>query len=232
MKVFVIPQNFILKNGANVQKLGVLDVNPAQITLLADRLSSKVKNNIIMKEDKEKLCYTFYDGDVNIGHAFFADAFIEKATPGSAPEDWFIKSLKSNDAEKRYLKPYLFVDELVIEDRVRLKGEYTQRKSGKKYGTMCLQKILQWAKEHGYGSRISLIPAKTHSDIAPNKFYAKIGFEMSPRNISRFDEIEKKKKEASPAVACKLEKIDGRWVSRGQELFLTHPEILENYPLG
>ena len=97
---------------------------------------------------------------------------------------------------------------------------------------MCLQKILQWAREHGYDSRLSLVPGKTHSDIAPHKFYAKIGFEMAPNDIERVERIEAKyEKEPCPFVRCKNEKVDGRWVSRGAEVFLTHPEVLENYPL-
>ena len=98
---------------------------------------------------------------------------------------------------------------------------------------MSLQKILEWAKNHGYGTRLSLAPGKTHSDIEPNKFYTKVGFEMSPNDIKMIEALESKyEKEACYFNRRKNEKIDGRWVSRGQTLFLTHPEILENYPLN
>lgn len=209
-----------------------IDFNPAKLTCAFDKLKTKSKNNIVMKQDIGKCHYSFFEGDKNIGYAVFAEALSKEAKTGDRPQDWYVANSQENIEGKKELKPNLYIDEIVIDDRVGLTGEYAQRKNGKKYGTMCLQKILEWAKIHGFGSRISLVPGKTHSDIAPHKFYAKIGFEMSPTDIKNVEKWEEKYSTGPIYFNRKrYEKIDDRWVSRGQEIYLTHPEILENYPL-
>lgn len=215
-----------------VRKPQRIALNSMGITCAFDKLIIRAKNNIVMKQDVGKCHYSFFEGDKNIGYAVFEESFITKAREGDKPLDWYISCDRKTNDDSYNLKPSIYVDEFVIEDRIGLTGDYSQRKSGKKYGTMCLQKILEWAKEHGYGSRISLTPGKTHSDIAPHKFYAKIGFEMSPNDIKNVEKWEEKySTEPIYYKRKRYEKVDDRWVSRGQELYLTHPEILENYPL-
>ena len=85
---------------------------------------------------------------------------------------------------------------------------------------MCMQKILEWAQENGFGHRISLCPGITHSDIHPAPFYAKIGFDVAPE-VKRLLEVK-----------VDVKKINGRYLSRGQEVFLVEPEVLRNYPLA
>ena len=84
---------------------------------------------------------------------------------------------------------------------------------------MCMQRILEWAQEHGFGHRISLCPGKTHSDINPAPFYAKIGFDVAPEIA-----------DIMSTISC-AKQIDGRYISRGQEVFLVEPEVLKSYPL-
>lgn len=80
---------------------------------------------------------------------------------------------------------------------------------------MCIQKITEWARNTGFGERVSLSPGKNYSDIAPNRLYAKLGFEMAPAIIKMVEKVK-----------YKYEQIDGRWVSKGQEVFLTNPDVL------
>lgn len=113
-----------------------------------------------------------------------------------------------------------------------------------------MQKILEYAEKNGYGTRISLGPAKYDSNINPGKFYAKIGFEPDPINISYMEECnaralrEQKFAQENPDLPEEIlnsllnrktfAQIDGRFVtdeSHGYQVFLTHPEVLRNYQL-
>ena len=198
----------------------------------ADSFSRKVANNIKMVSVDKFLHYTFYENGNEIGYAIFDDSCVSATCKGLVPDDWFVENEVAVDGEMFPLQPYLYINELVINDRVGLEGEYSQRKSGKKYGTMCFQKILEWAEKHGFGTRLSLTPGKTYSDIEPNKFYTKIGFEMAPASVKLIEEQEERYgREPSFSLRKRYEKIDGRWVAKTQTLFLTHPEILKNYKL-
>lgn len=113
-----------------------------------------------------------------------------------------------------------------------------------------MQKILEYAEKNGYGTRISLGPAKYDSNIHPGKFYAKIGFEPSPIDIKYAQthnatvlyehQFAMDNPDLPEYMLNRLlknqpyEQVDGRFVSRynfAGEVFLTHPEVLRNYPL-
>lgn len=115
---------------------------------------------------------------------------------------------------------------------------------------MCMQKILEYAEKNGYGTRISLGPAKYDSNINPGKFYAKIGFEPSPIDIKYAQThnatvlYEHQFAQENPYLPEEIldsllnrktfAQIDGRFVtdeSHGYQVFLTHPEVLRNYQL-
>lgn len=224
MKLLTVSQSCILKKGASIKnfvyKPQISHLNLDKIFLVYDKLDIKPKNNIVMVQDLGKMHYSFYDDGKYIGYAFFGESDITLAKEGMVPKDWFISTTDVDINGNYPVKPSIYINELVIDDRVGLSGDYQQRKSGKKYGTMCFQKILEWAENHGFGSRISLSPGKNNSDIAPNRLYAKLGFEMAPAIIKMIEEVK-----------YKYEQIDGRWVSKGQEVFLTNPDVLINYPL-
>jgi hypothetical protein len=175
-------------------------------------------NNIVMKKAYMRH-YDFFEGSSKIGSIVIDDAPKDFARLESVPQDWFIVGGNPNERGLYPVKPNVFLSDFVIEDRIGLTGDYQKRKSGKKYGVMCFQKILEWAQENGFGHRISLCPGKTHSDINPAPFYAKIGFDVAP-------EIEK-----ILSVKPDAPKINGRYLSRGQEVFLVEPEVLKAYPL-
>ena len=181
-------------------------------------IGRKAINNIIMKQDY-KNHFSFFDGDIEVGYASFCESDKVSALKGFAPSDWFVEGGVSDIRGNYPLKPSVYVTEFVMDDKIGLTGDYQKRKSGKKYGVMCFQKILEWAQENGFGHRISLCPGKTHSDINPAPFYAKIGFDVAP-------EIEK-----ILSVKPDAPKINGRYLSRGQEVFLVEPEVLKAYPL-
>lgn len=209
-----------------------IDFMKIKLATEVDSFSRKAVNNIKMVADDKFLHYTFYEDGNEIGYAVFDDSRVSATCRGLVPDDWFVENEVAVDGEMLPLQPFLYINELVINDRVGLEGEYSQRKSGKKYGTMCFQKILEWAENHGFGTRLSLTPGKTYSDIEPNKFYTKIGFEMAPASVKLVEELEEKYgRESSFYPRKRYEKIDGRWVAKTQTLFLTHPEILKNYKL-
>ena len=175
-------------------------------------------NNVVMKKTYMRH-YDFFDGNTKIGSIVIDDTPKDFARLESVPQDWFVVGGKPNERGFYPIKPNIFLSDLIIEDRMGLTGEYPHRKSGKKYGVMCMQKILDWAQENGFGHRISLCPGKTHSDIHPAPFYAKIGFDVAP-------EVKK-----ILGVKPDAPKINGRHLSRGQEVFLVEPNVLKNYPL-
>ena len=175
-------------------------------------------NNIVMKKAYMRH-YDFFEGNTKIGSVVLDSSDKDCAMLGNAPADWFVKDSKPNERGLFPLKPNLYVSDFVMEDKIGLTGDYQRRKSGKKYGVMCMQKILEWAQENGFGNRITLCPGKTHSDINPAPFYAKIGFDVSPYVASLL-----KSKDNAQMVA-------GRYVSRGQDVFLVEPEVLKSYPL-
>lgn len=179
----------------------------------------KAINNIIMTQDFRHH-FSFFDDGVQIGYAKFDRSDKVASLKGLVPDDWFVEG-GIPDARGNYpLKPSVFINELVMDDKVGLTGEYSVRANQKKYGVMCMQRILEWAEEHGFGHRISLCPGKTHSDINPAPFYAKIGFDVAPEISEMLGRVSSAKQ------------IDGRYVSRGQEVFLTNPDVLKKYSLG
>lgn len=220
-KIFSSPPN-----RAKVQRFVSLELRPIRDVFC------RAINNVVMKKDDNYCHYSFYDNGRKIGYAIFDKSDIEKTCKGLVPEDWFVEGAEPIEGQLYPLKPHIYINELVMYDRVGLEGEYSQRLTGKKYGTMCLQKILEWSERYGFGSRISLTPGKTHSDIEPNKFYAKVGFEMSPTDIKNVEKLEARySSEPSLYNRSKYEKINGRWVAKAQVLFLTHPEVLREYHL-
>ncbi len=176
-------------------------------------------NNVVMKKTYMRH-YDFFDGNTKIGSIVIDDAPKGAARLESIPQDWFVMGGKPDERGLYPIKPNVFLSDFVIEDRIGLSGDYQKRKSGKKYGVMCMQKILEWAQENGFGHRISLCPGITHSDIHPAPFYAKIGFDVAPE-VKRLLEVK-----------VDVKKINGRYLSRGQEVFLVEPEVLRNYPLA
>ena len=129
---------------------------------------------------------------------------------------------------------------------------YAQRASGKKYGTMCMQRALEHAEKLGLGSRIELDAAIHGSAVNPAKFYAKIGFNSSPgkvaninkRNAKCYERIEKIKKSEYPEEIKKVmiddymdsietTFIGGRYYNSttGGRMWLEAPDVLKNYPL-
>ena len=177
-----------------------------------------IKNNIIMKPDGLSH-FTFFDGEQKIGYAIFGKSDKDSAKIVSVPDDWFVKGGKPDERGNYPLKPNVYISEFVMDDKVGSTGEYKPRLSKKKYGVMCMQKILDWAEEHGFAHRISLTPGKTHSDVNPAIFYAKIGFDVSPEIAGLLKAMER------------FPQIDGRYISKGQEVFLVEPDVLKNYPL-
>ena len=198
-------------------------------------------------------CFTFIDNGVHIGSAKLSTG-VTRALSDMYPVEWY-KNVEKAAAHRKgkdliwlEAKPTLYINEIMMYDCINgLKG---QRPSDKKYGTMCMQKILEYAEQNGYGSRIYLQAAKHGSNIPPGKFYAKIGFEGHPsskasaerlyQNDLRRYEYAKNLPDSDPFkeellldVPIKPDYIDGRWVpENGQgDMFLVAPEVLKNYPL-
>ena len=213
-------------------------------------LVSNVKNTISMKEVSDGK-FLFYDGEEYIGRALMGGKLSNTAIPGELPKSWYIPGGVIDETNKLPTYPILHIDEIVIKDQKGLFEQYQKRANGKKYGTMCMQRILEYAEQNGYGSRISLDAEKWGSNIHPGKFYAKIGFEPGPKGIECANEInrryyrgleEVKKFPNMPEAARReclerhfCEQIAGRYVADGffvkSRLYLTHPEVLKNYPL-
>lgn len=234
---------------ASKLEIGALKLLEPKITPLTEdtvQIGSKIKNTIRM-ERVSSYEHHFFEGEKYIGKAKISPPVEQTAIIGELPESWYIPNGVPNNINRLPTYPRLRVDEFVISDKTGLFDEYQQRSSGKKYGAMCMQRILEYAEQNGYGTRIYLSPAKHYSNIHPGKFYAKIGFEPGPQKIE-FAQKENerciqylKKHQNLPEEIKKdyldrtfYEQIDGRFISTeefGGELYLTHPEVLRNYPL-
>lgn len=191
-----------------------------------DNLTILTKNTLTMKPSASPMhkAFCFYDGEKYIGSAKLS--FITEAIKNAYPKDWY----KPGQGEEFILKtkPICYVNELMVHDKLGM-SEYTKRKSGKKYGTMCMQKILEWAKENGCDTRIALQPAKHGSDVSPSMFYAKIGFDLPPAAKKTREELEEILN-SSPRRRMSLQKVSGRHLAlSGDVVVLSEPDVLRNY---
>ena len=207
------------------------------------------KNTIkLIEESKGKLL--FYDGEKCIGKAIVSEPCSFSSPKGLLPDSWYIPNAIADETNRLAAYPRLYIDEIIIGDKKGFFSQYQKRTNGKKYGTMCMQKILDYAEKKGYGTRIYLGPAKHGSNIHPGKFYAKIGFEPGPETIKYAEKANERYlkgklyAEKHPDLPEEIlddllnrpfyEQIDGRFVSKESfagEVYLTHPEILKNYPI-
>lgn len=214
------------------------------------QISSKLKNTVRMQKKSDGK-YLFYDGDKCIGKASMGKNLSQTAIPRELPKEWYIPNGTLSETNQLPTYPVLHIDELVMFDKKGFFESYQKRNGGKKYGTMCMQKILEFAEQNGYGSRISLDADKWGSNIHPGKFYAKIGFAPGQRtteyaqkvNERYYKGLEYVKKHPNMPEEVKdsyldnivLEQIDGRFIADGDYLgsrvYLTNPEVLRNYKI-
>ena len=154
---------------------------------------SKRVNNIrtVLGEKRGNSCLRFYDGEQQVGYATY---YINqgKRLRGDVPDEWFIDSaslpkIDLTDCSAKTFhetKPFMHIEEFMMSDKLGMDA-YVQRASGKKYGTMCMQRVLEHAEKLGLGSRIELDAAIHGSAVNPAKFYAKIGFNSVPSAITK-----------------------------------------------
>lgn len=174
-------------------------------------------------EDGDGAFFKFYDKDTLVGRAS-----VKKRTSSLGdifPENWYTDANVSEPF--RDTKPFCYVYELVVNDMCN-KVQYEQRSSGKKYGTMCMQKILEWAENNGCSTRLVLEPSNHGSSVHPGKFYAKIGFDVDVRARKNYDKINERRIERGLPPKSN---VDGRYISIGEGVYLRDPEVLKHYPL-
>lgn len=223
------------------------------------QLSKRVNNiRAELGEKRGNTCLRFYDGEQQVGYATYS---IEQGRRlrGEIPDEWFVDaaSLPKIDLTDcsaltfHKSKPYMHIEEFMMNDKLGMEA-YAKRASGKKYGTMCMQKVLEHAEKLGLGSRIELDAAVHGSAVNPAKFYAKIGFNSTPgkvaninkRNAEAYRTIEiiktaakdwpeERKKDWIDNIFIDRDCIDGRYynASTGGRMWLEAPEVLKNYPL-
>lgn len=235
----------------SIQTRELFSAMPKMAQLMQDcaQISYKPLNTITMKQLPYGK-FEFYDGEKFIGGTQMGRALYKSAPLGDLPESWYIPNGVPNEANMLPINPILYITEFVIKDKEGLFKEYQKRIEGKKYGVMCMQKILEYAEQNGYGTRVSLTPSRHYSNIHPGRFYAQIGFEPGPNDITHAQKsneeyyrgVEYVKEHPNLPEEIKkdflnktvYEQIDGRFVSMEgfcREIYLTHPEVLRNYPL-
>lgn len=265
----------LVENVARYVKCGersILEIKPLQgkINIEGLRLApsatsdtlqlSKRVNNIRVELGKKRgsSCLRFYDGEQQVGYATY---YINRGRRlrGEVPDEWFVDSaslpkidLTDCDALTFHeTKPFMHIEEFMMRDKLGMEA-YAQRASGKKYGTMCMQRVLEHAEKLGLGSRIELDAAIHGSAVNPAKFYAKIGFNSPPGKVAhRIDDINYSKErierirslnwspeEKAKEIARLQRKIsrgvfDGRYYDEatGGRMWLEAPDVLKNYPL-
>lgn len=191
--------------------------------------------------------YVFMDGKKEVGSATFKINTREYGSYDVYPPDWFDENIAPNLNGDSKLKPYMYITEFLMKDRINKK---TLEKRGKKYGTMAMQHLLAIAQKSGCDYRITLFAGQIkHTKIMPGRFYHKMGFSL-PFNVSQdLERMELKykrelakllKKGVSEDEAQKIleqkelylpEKKDGRYISDYGKMFMTNPECAINYPL-
>ena len=191
--------------------------------------------------------YVFMDGKKEVG---FASIKIHEWTYGDTkkfPEDWFEKDATTNLYGKRIMKPYMYVSEFSMNDRINKKSLV---KRDKKYGTMAMQHLLALAREKGCDYRIALYAGQLgRTKFMPGRFYHKMGFSLPYDKSHALEMMEfKYNKELKKLIKEGIsqeeaertleqmniylpEKQDGRYISEYGEMFLSNPECVINYPL-
>lgn len=234
-----------------ITKPKTIQVFADELKYAGDTLALNSKNTVYLKSVGRKFGYdafSFYDGKQKIGSALISKGFSYRAK-GEVPDNWFIEGGVPNEYGFYPLKPNIKVEELLMTDKIGM-VKYEHRSSGKKYGTMCMQRILEWAEQNGFGSRITLQPAKHGSSVEPGEFYAKIGFNVSPKRVTEIETQIAKGKRTLEYINKNRDKLDddlieemlmGIWSHEPNingryfggtgngDVFLTHPEILRNY---
>ena len=226
--------------------------NSVSKVTLRDRISKPLniptgsfnRNTLSVKKDFWG-CYQFRENGKKVG---FADVCVYKhdyAPLSDFPEDWFVKGGTPNKKGQYPLKPYMYVIELSVKDRIN-KQKLIPRK--KKYGTMMMQHVLHMANAKGCDTRICLYADTLgKTGFKPGKFYNKIGFSLHPDTVRLYDKVEKRyrKEFADLQRMGYLEekiiqilneksiflppKANGRYVANDGEMFLTNPEDLIYY---
>lgn len=189
----------------------------------------------------------FKDGGKEVGISTFDIVEDNYGNPELFPESWFEPDVTPKFDGKRYMKPYMFVHELVMFDRM---GEKELAARGKKYGTMAIQHLLNIANKNDCEGRIVLHAAKLgKTGFAPGRFYHKMGFSLPVKATKNLEMQEQEyienlakllERGMSEANAKELlesrgfrlpEKKDGRYVTDSGFMIMTNPECAMNYPL-
>lgn len=220
-----------------IQDSFIKSARPAGIP--ADNILS-VKKNVYGE-------YIFNDGKKKVGYAAFVINKGEYGDPAIYPPDWFDSELAPNIEGKYKMKPYMYITEFAMNDRL---GKKTLEKRDKKYGTMAMQHLIRLAKENDCESRIVLYAGEIgKTKFLPGRFYHKMGFSLPYKVIKVFDKMEAEynkeltfllehdvpKDKAEKILEFKdlylPEKKDGRYIADDGFMILTNPECAMNYPL-
>lgn len=191
--------------------------------------------------------YVFMDGKKEVGFATFSINTRNYGSYDVYPVDWFDESVAPNLKGDHKLKPYMYITEFSMNDRLNKK---TLEKRDKKYGTMAMQHLLAIAKSSGCEHRIELYAGQLgHTKFMPGRFYHKMGFSL-PYKVNK--ELEKMEHKYNKELAKLLkngvpedearkileikdlylpEKEDGRYIADYGKMFMTNPECAMNYPL-
>lgn len=189
----------------------------------------------------------FKDGGKEVGISTFDIVEDNYGNPELFPESWFEPDVTPKFDGKRYMKPYMFVHELVMFDRM---GKKELAARGKKYGAMAIQHLLNIANKNDCEGRIVLHAAKLgKTGFAPGRFYHKMGFSLPVKTTKNLEMQEQEyienlakllERGMSEANAKELlnsrgfrlpEKKDGRYVADLGFMIMTNPECAMNYPL-
>ncbi len=208
------------------------------------------KNTLSLEQSRwSKTAFSIMEGDKRVGYSTLSVMKNQFAKSGTLPKEWFESGCVKNENGEQLLKPYLFVDELAMSDRL---GTSNIKRRNKKYGAMSIQKILKMAKENGCGCRI-LLKAGIMGRTAPHpgKFYNKMGFDMLPCYTQKFRNTEliyqtqfnklKQKGFDNDSISKRLANIvkdipnkeNGRYYNTDnyEYMYLSNPECTINYPI-
>lgn len=184
-------------------------------------------------------------GGERVGRIHFWQETQMRALPQEYPAEWYVEGAKPDKKGRLLLKPFLWVDELLMKDRM---AQQTLLPRDKKFGAMTMKELLRIARETGCGDRIALEAAQCRgANFTPGRFYNKMGFSLTPEMQKLLESLEKtynikfdKLRKAGYSDAeivrmlgsqgyIKPERANGRFVAEIGRYNLTNPECIIDY---
>lgn len=189
--------------------------------------------------------FSIFHGSKKVGYVHYDIHRNDLGKTANYPLSWFEEGIPEDVNGRRFMKPFMRINELSMNDRL---GKSKLVPRDKKYGAMTMKEILKIANEAGCEGRISLLAGSLGGTaFEAGRFYNKMGFSLTPSKIIDLEGKERYyyskletlirgglSEEEAKAVLKRQkiecpEKANGRYVQDAGHMNLTNPECIRNY---